>query len=200
MKACLEKFKAQGVIFWDEQSTHLSADTTIAPGTIILPGVITIGKVSIGANCEIGPYAVIKDSEIGANCEIGPFVHIRPDSKLADKVKIGNFCEIKKTTIGTGSKANHLSYLGDSVIGEGVNIGCGTVTVNYDGHKKHVTTIEDGAFVGCNSNLIAPVTIGKQAFVAAGSTIYENVPQGLGIARAKQKNFENWKSPKERNK
>jgi len=199
-KTCLDAYKKGGVVFWDEASTFLSPETTIGAGTVILPGVITIGKVAIGENCEIGPYAVIKESEIGDNCEIGPFVHIRPESKLDNKIKIGNFVEVKKTTIGEGSKANHLSYLGDSVIGSGVNIGCGTVTVNYDGHKKHVTTIEDGAFIGCNSNLIAPVTVGSRAFVAAGSTIYEDVPQGLGIARAKQVNLTDWKSPKERSK
>ena len=190
--------KKDGVTFWDEASTFLSPETVIGSGTEILPGVITMGKVTIGKDCTIGPYCVIKDSEIGDGCEIGPFVHIRPESELADKVKIGNFVEVKKSKIGKGSKASHLSYLGDSVIGEDVNIGCGTVTVNYDGEKKHVTTIEDGAFVGCNANLIAPVTVGARAFVAAGSTIYENVPKGLGIARAKQRNIENWKPPKDR--
>jgi len=197
-KICLKKYIEGGVIFWDEGSTFLSPETVIGAGTVILPGVITIGKVAIGENCEIGPYAVIKESDIGDGCEIGPFVHIRPDSKLDRNVKIGNFVEVKKTTVGEGSKANHLSYLGDSVIGRDVNIGCGTVTVNYDGHKKHVTTIEDGAFVGCNANLIAPVTIGEKAFVAAGSTIYQDVPKGLGVARAKQRNLEDWKPPKER--
>jgi|GEM_PF-5327619 len=192
------KHEENGVLFWEKYGANIDWDVEIGAGTEILPGVIITGKTTIGNNCQIGPYCVIKDSEIGDGCEIGPFVHIRPESELGDKVKLGNFVEVKKSKIGKGSKANHLSYLGDSVIGEGVNIGCGTVTVNYDGKHKHVTTIEDGAFVGCNSNLVAPVTIGERAYVAAGSTIYENVPKGLGIARAKQRNIEDWTPPKDR--
>ena len=124
---------------------------------------------------------------------IGPFVHLRPDTVLSDKVKIGNFVEVKNSVVGVGTKLPHLSYIGDSDVGSKVNIGCGTITVNYDGKKKHRTIIEDGVFVGCNSNLVAPVTIGSESYVAAGSTITKNVPnRGLAFGRARQVVKENW--------
>lgn len=124
---------------------------------------------------------------------IGPYVHLRPDTVIGDNVKIGNFVEVKNSHVGTGSKLPHLSYIGDSDIGSSVNIGCGCITVNYDGKKKHRTIIEDNAFVGCNSNMVAPVTIGAGAYIGAGSTITKDVPgDDLGIARAKQKNIEGW--------
>jgi bifunctional UDP-N-acetylglucosamine pyrophosphorylase/glucosamine-1-phosphate N-acetyltransferase len=124
---------------------------------------------------------------------IGPFAHIRPESTISDEVKIGNFVEIKKAAFGKRSKASHLSYIGDAVVGSDVNIGCGSITVNYDGKNKYLTKIEDNVFIGCNSNLVAPVTVGEGAYVAAGSTITKNVPgKALSIARAKQVNKENY--------
>src|SRR5690606_30701265 len=129
--------------------------------------------------------SVVTESRVGSSASVGPFAHIRPESDLGDQVKIGNFVEVKKTAFGNGSKASHLSYIGDAKVGTNVNIGCGTITVNYDGKNKYVTTIEDDAFVGCNSNLVAPVTVGKGSYVAAGSTITKNVPENsLAIGRA----------------
>ncbi|PLR93305.1 bifunctional UDP-N-acetylglucosamine diphosphorylase/glucosamine-1-phosphate N-acetyltransferase GlmU [Bacillus sp. T33-2] len=198
-----------GVTLIDPDNTYLGADVTIGQDTVILPGTtITDGAVIgteciIGPNseishCEIGDNTVIRqsaafDSKIGSHVNIGPFAHIRPDSHIGDDVKIGNFVEIKKAVIGNGSKASHLSYIGDAEVGEDVNIGCGSITVNYDGKNKYLTKIEDGVFIGCNSNLVAPVTIGKGAYVAAGSTITEDVPgDALSIARARQVNKENY--------
>ena len=133
------------------------------------------------------------EASVGSGCEIGPYVHLRPHTQIADHVKVGNFVEVKNSTVGEGTKLPHLSYLGDSDIGGGVNIGCGTITVNYDGHKKYRTTIEDGAFVGCNSNLVAPVVIGRNAYIGAGSTITKDVPaKALAVARARQFVKEDW--------
>ncbi|RAK16564.1 bifunctional UDP-N-acetylglucosamine pyrophosphorylase/glucosamine-1-phosphate N-acetyltransferase [Anoxybacillus vitaminiphilus] len=198
-----------GVTIIDPEHTYISADVEIGRDTVIYPGTIIEGKTVIGENCVIGPNSEIKncvigdrttirhsvahDSEIGNDVTIGPFAHIRPLSKISDDVRIGNFVEVKKSTFGKGSKASHLSYIGDAEVGADVNIGCGSITVNYDGKHKHLTKIEDGAFIGCNTNLIAPVTIGKGAYVAAGSTITEDVPgNALSIARARQVNKENY--------
>jgi bifunctional UDP-N-acetylglucosamine pyrophosphorylase/glucosamine-1-phosphate N-acetyltransferase len=136
---------------------------------------------------EIKPFSCILQSVIKNFSTIGPFSHLRPNSVLAEKTKVGNFSEVKKSIIGRGSKVPHLSYIGDSEIGEGVNIGAGTITCNYDGKEKHKTIIEDGAFIGSNTNLVAPVRVGKRALIGAGSTITENIPDDkLAIARAKQ--------------
>jgi bifunctional UDP-N-acetylglucosamine pyrophosphorylase / glucosamine-1-phosphate N-acetyltransferase len=198
-----------GVTIIDPEHTYISADAEIGRDTVIYPGTIIEGKTVIGEDCIIGPNSEIKncvignrtsirhsvahDSEIGNDVTIGPFAHIRPLSKISDDVRIGNFVEVKKSTFGKGSKASHLSYIGDAEVGANVNLGCGSITVNYDGKHKHLTKIEDGAFIGCNANLIAPVTIGKGAYVAAGSTITEDVPgNALSIARARQVNKENY--------
>ncbi|WP_044895796.1 bifunctional UDP-N-acetylglucosamine diphosphorylase/glucosamine-1-phosphate N-acetyltransferase GlmU [Bacillus alveayuensis] len=198
-----------GVTIIDPEHTYISADAEIGRDTVIYPGTIIEGKTMIGEDCVIGPNSEIKncvignrttirhsvahDSEIGSDVTIGPFAHIRPSSKISDDVRIGNFVEVKKSTFGKGSKASHLSYIGDAEVGADVNLGCGSITVNYDGKRKHLTKIEDGAFIGCNTNLIAPVTIGKGAYVAAGSTITEDVPgNALSIARARQVNKENY--------
>jgi bifunctional UDP-N-acetylglucosamine pyrophosphorylase/glucosamine-1-phosphate N-acetyltransferase len=200
-----------GVTLIDPSNTYISAETTIGSDTTIFPGTTLLGKTEIGSDCTIGPNSEIKDcrignqttirqsvahnSSIGSEVAIGPFAHIRPDSQISDEVKIGNFVEVKKALFGKGSKASHLSYIGDAKVGADVNLGCGSITVNYDGKRKYETIIEDGAFVGCNSNLIAPVTIGKNAYVAAGSTINNNVPEeALSIARARQTNKENYAS------
>lgn len=204
-----EKHMRNGVTIINPDNTYISAAAEIGRDTLLQPGTMIEGLTVIGENCTIGPNSQIVNSEIGdgtsvhssvvlaskigADTTIGPFAHIRPESALGDKVRIGNFVEVKKSTIGDGSKASHLSYIGDAEVGSGVNFGCGTIVVNYDGKHKHVTTVDDDAFIGCNSNLIAPVKIGKGAYVAAGSTISENVPESsLAIARARQENKEDY--------
>ncbi|HAQ07744.1 MAG TPA: bifunctional UDP-N-acetylglucosamine diphosphorylase/glucosamine-1-phosphate N-acetyltransferase GlmU [Bacillus bacterium] len=198
-----------GVTIIDPDNVYIGTDVTIGQDTVIYPGTTISGKTEIGSECQIGPNSEISDCEIGNNTvirqsaafnskigsevNIGPFAHIRPDSTIHDEVKIGNFVEIKKAVFGRGSKASHLSYIGDAEVGADVNIGCGSITVNYDGKNKYLTKIEDGVFVGCNSNLVAPVTIGKGAYVAAGSTITEDVPgEALAVARARQVNKEDY--------
>ncbi|MBU7594092.1 bifunctional UDP-N-acetylglucosamine diphosphorylase/glucosamine-1-phosphate N-acetyltransferase GlmU [Metabacillus halosaccharovorans] len=198
-----------GVTIIDPDNTYISVDAKIGRDTTIYPGTMIIGETVIGEECVIGPNTEIKncnigtkttirqsvahDSEIGSEVQIGPFAHIRPSSHISDEVKIGNFVEIKKSSMGKGSKASHLSYIGDAEVGSDVNLGCGSITVNYDGKNKFLTKIEDGAFIGCNSNLIAPVTVGKGAYVAAGSTVTNDVPEkALTVARARQVNKENY--------
>ncbi|KYG32820.1 bifunctional UDP-N-acetylglucosamine diphosphorylase/glucosamine-1-phosphate N-acetyltransferase GlmU [Priestia endophytica] len=204
-----KKHMLNGVTIQDPANTYISADAEIGRDTVLLPGVVINGKVSIGERSVIGPHSelkdcqigeettirqsVVHDSEVGHKVNIGPFAHIRPQSLIGDEVRVGNFVEIKKSTFGKGSKASHLSYIGDAEVGKDVNLGCGSITVNYDGKNKFLTKIEDGAFVGCNSNLIAPVTVGSGAYVAAGSTITDDVPgEALSIARAKQVNKEDY--------
>ena len=204
-----EEHMRNGVSLIDPDHTYISSDAIIGRDTVIYPGSMILSETVIGENCIIGPNTEIKnctvlngttirqsvahDSQIGNDVTIGPFAHIRPLSTIADEVKIGNFVEIKKSSFGKGSKASHLSYIGDAEIGTDVNLGCGSITVNYDGKNKFLTKIEDGAFIGCNSNLVAPVTIGKGAFVAAGSTITNDVPEkALTVARARQINKENY--------
>jgi bifunctional UDP-N-acetylglucosamine pyrophosphorylase / glucosamine-1-phosphate N-acetyltransferase len=198
-----------GVTLIDPDHTYIELDVVIGADTIVQPGTLLSGKTVIGEDCIIGPNSEIKDCEIGngtvvkqsvahnswigSNVNIGPFAHIRPDSHIEENVKIGNFVEVKKSSFGKGSKASHLSYIGDAEVGSNVNIGCGSITVNYDGKNKFLTRIEDGVFVGCNSNLVAPVTIGKNAYIAAGSTITNDIPaEALSIARARQVNKENY--------
>lgn len=204
-----EKHMRNGVTIIDPDHTYISADSVIGRDTVLYPGTIISGKSEIGENNSIGPNTEIKDSTIGNGnvirqsvvhdstiehfATIGPFAHIRPLSTISEKVKIGNFVEVKKSTMASGSKASHLSYIGDAEIGKDVNLGCGSITVNYDGVNKYKTKVEDGAFIGCNSNLIAPVTVGKNAYVAAGSTVTNDVPdESLAIARARQTTKENY--------
>ncbi|MFS0784143.1 bifunctional UDP-N-acetylglucosamine diphosphorylase/glucosamine-1-phosphate N-acetyltransferase GlmU [Bacillus sp. 1P06AnD] len=200
-----------GVTLIDPKNTYIENDVVIGQDTIVYPGTIIKSGSKIGSECIIGPHSEIvnceigdstvirqsiaHDSVIGSDVAVGPFAHIRPQSQLSDKVKVGNFVEIKKTSIGEGSKASHLSYLGDAEIGAGVNVGCGSITVNYDGKNKFLTKIGDGVFVGCNSNLIAPVSVGEGAYIAAGSTITDDVPgNAMAIARSRQTNKENYAS------
>jgi bifunctional UDP-N-acetylglucosamine pyrophosphorylase/glucosamine-1-phosphate N-acetyltransferase len=192
---------ADGVMI--EPTVEIDVDTTVLPNTVIY------GKTEIGKNCVIGPNSYIENSVIGDNsvldntkcrlarvgsfASIGPFVQIRPDSVINDNVHLGNFVEVKNSTIDDGTKVSHLTYVGDSDVGKNVNFGCGTVTVNYNGKAKYRTTIGDNVFIGCNTNLIAPVKIGDNSYTAAGSTITDDVPPAsLGIARAKQVNKEGW--------
>ncbi|WP_102347998.1 bifunctional UDP-N-acetylglucosamine diphosphorylase/glucosamine-1-phosphate N-acetyltransferase GlmU [Bacillus sp. Marseille-P3661] len=198
-----------GVTIIDINNTYISSDAVIGADTIIYPGTVIKGNSIIGEDCVIGPnseigncsisdrteikHSVAYDSTIGSDVNIGPFAHIRPQSNIEDEVKIGNFVEVKKSSFGRGSKASHLSYIGDAEVGRDVNLGCGAITVNYDGEKKYLTKIEDGVFVGCNANLVAPVTIGENSFIAAGSTITEDVPaNSLSIARSRQTNKEGY--------
>ena len=200
-----ERHMRNGVTIINPATTHISADAVIGSDTVLLPGVIIEGKTVIGEDCKIGPNSHIVNSEIGNattihssvvlnsivghETAVGPFAHLRPDSTLGDHVKIGNFVEVKKSSLGDNTKVSHLSYIGDAEIGQNVNIGCGSITVNYDGKNKFKTTIEDDVFVGCNSNLVAPITIGAGSFIAAGSTITKEVPvDALAIARARQEN------------
>ncbi|EMY4799383.1 TPA: bifunctional UDP-N-acetylglucosamine diphosphorylase/glucosamine-1-phosphate N-acetyltransferase GlmU [Bacillus pacificus] len=203
------KNMVNGVTIIDPSNTYISADAIIGSDTVLHPGTIIEGNTVIGSDCEIGPHTVIRDSEIGdrttirqstvhdsklgTEVSVGPFAHIRPDSVIGDEVRVGNFVEIKKTVFGNRSKASHLSYIGDAQVGEGVNLGCGSITVNYDGKNKFKTVIGNGVFIGCNSNLVAPVTVEDGAYVAAGSTITENVPsKALSVARARQVNKEDY--------
>ena len=208
--ARIDALRAAGVTLLDPSTTFIDDDVTIGGGTVIHPGVTLEGRTRIGANCRIRSWVRIADSTIGDNVfindscvidesrvdddgRVGPFAHLRPGSHMKDGSRVGNFVELKKTVLGEGSKANHLAYLGNATIGAGVNIGAGTITCNYDGEKKHPTVIEDGAFIGSNSQLVAPVTIGAGAYVAAGSSITEDVPPGaLGIARGRQTNVLDW--------
>lgn len=194
-----------GVNIIDINNTYISTDVVIGANTTIEPGCILKGKTVIGSHCHIGPYcefenvvvkdnveikfSVISDSIIESGTDIGPYARLRTNCHILENVHIGNFVEMKKAVFGKGSKSAHLTYIGDAEVGSNVNIGCGTITVNYDGKNKSMTKIEDDAFIGCNSNLVAPVTIGKNAFIAAGSTITKDVEEdAMGIARARQEN------------
>jgi len=205
---------AAGVTIVDPSSTYIAPEVEIGADTVIHPGVHLEGRTRIGARCEILPsvriidstvddevvinsFCLINDAHVASGARIGPFAHLRPQSDVGVDAHVGNFVELKKTTLGRGSKANHLAYLGDATIGERVNVGAGTITCNYDGTLKHQTVIEDGAFIGSDSQLIAPVRVGKGAYVAAGSSITEDVPaESLAIARGKQTNKEGWVAQK----
>ena len=207
---------ASGVTIENPATAYIDAGVTIGADTILHPGVSLEGRTTIGAGCEIHSGTRICDSTIGDrvvilnHCVItqaavadgacvGPFAHLRPEADVRAGARVGNFVELKKTVLGAGSKANHLAYLGDAIIGEKVNIGAGTITCNYDGTTKNQTVIEDGAFVGSDSQLIAPVTIGKGAYVGSGSTIREDVPAGaLAISAGRQRNIEGWVEKKKR--
>lgn len=197
-----------GVYFVDPDNAYIGPLVQIGEGTVIYPGNIIEGATIIGRDCELGlgnriissnignscviQYTVITDSILADGIKIGPFCHIRPGSRIEAGVKIGDFVEIKNSFIGEGTKVPHLSYVGDSDVGERVNFGCGCVTVNYDGHTKSRTKIGDDVFIGCNVNMIAPISLGNGAYIAAGSTIDKDVNVGLAIARARQVNKESW--------
>src|SRR5258707_2063396 len=199
-----------GVVIYKPETCVIDSDVQIAADTVIEPFVQVLGKTTIGADCRIRSYSIISDSTIGDRVQVrpgcvidhseianevllGPYSHLRPGSDIGQGAHVGNFVETKKIKLGRGSKANHLTYLGDAKIGEGVNIGAGTITCNYDGVEKHVTVIEDGAFIGSDSTLVAPVRIGKGAYVAAGSSITHDVPDdALAFGRARQEIKEGW--------
>jgi len=173
-------------------NVFLEGDTNIGERCIIEEGCKIINS-SVGDGSVIKSHSVIESSQVGQNVSIGPFARLRPECIIEDKARIGNFVEIKKSRLGRGTKANHLSYIGDAIIGKDVNIGAGTITCNYDGIKKHQTIIEDGAFIGSDTQLVAPVKVGKNAYIGSGSTITKNVPPGsLALSRAEQRNIEGW--------
>lgn len=208
-KKILARLIASGVNIPCADGVIVSEEAEIEAPCVILPNTQIYGKTKISAGAVIGPSSVVEDcvigegakinashcysSEICSGAEIGPFVRIRPGSLVGEKARVGNFVEIKNSEVKKGAKISHLSYVGDAAVGEGVNIGCGVATVNFDGRNKHRTVIEDGAFIGCGVNLVAPVTVGRDAFVAAGSTVTEDVPENaLAIARSRQENKKDW--------
>ncbi|MDD3395312.1 MAG: bifunctional UDP-N-acetylglucosamine diphosphorylase/glucosamine-1-phosphate N-acetyltransferase GlmU [Anaerotignum sp.] len=214
MKARINRHHMEnGVTLEDPQNTYIGADVKIGMDTVILPGCVLEGNTEIGEDCKIGPNSRLTDmrigngvafqsstgieSEIGNNTTVGPFAYIRPNCKIGSNVKIGDFVEVKNSTVGNGTKIPHLAYIGDTDAGEKVNFGCGSIMVNYDGQKKHRTVVEDHVFVGCNVNLVAPVTVKAGAYIAAGSTITRDVPEGvLAVARARQQVITGWKKKK----
>lgn len=198
-----------GVVFIDLKAVYIDEGVRIGKGTVIYPCVVLEGDVKIGENCTIGQNTRIKDSiigngtsiqssvilesKVGNETSVGPFAYLRPNSEIGSHCKVGDFVEIKNSRLDDGAKAAHLTYVGDSDVGKKVNLGCGVVFVNYDGSKKYRSVVEDGAFIGCNVNLVSPVHVGKDAYVAAGSTITNDVEDGaLYVARSKGKSIEGW--------
>jgi len=206
----LEQLMKDGVTVIDPSVTWLEEGVEVGADSILEPMVSLRGRTRLGKNVEVGqgsiledvevadgakilPYCHMTDSKVGKGAVLGPFARLRPGADIREGAHVGNFVELKKSVLGKGSKANHLSYLGDAVIGEGCNIGAGTITCNYDGANKHVTTIEDGAFVGSDTQLVAPITVGKGAYVGTGATVREDVPPGsLAVSAGKQRNIEGW--------
>ena len=183
-----------GVTLKSPETVFLSQDTKFGKNVIINPYVVIGKKTKIGSNVEILPFTHIENATLESKVKVGPFSRIRPGSFLSKGSKIGNFVEVKKSKLGQNSKVNHLSYIGDALIGKDVNIGAGTITCNYDGKKKNTTKILDGAFIGSNTALIAPIKIGKKALVGAGSTLTKNVKdKSLALTRAKQVEIKNYK-------
>ena len=205
-----DELMAAGVTIEDPATAYIDREVTIGPDTIIRPGVSIEGQTSIGSGCEIHSgvrivnsvigdrvvvynHCVINESRVENDARLGPFAHLRIDVAVRERARVGNFVELKKTTLGAGSKSMHLAYLGDATIGEKVNIGAGTITCNYDGVAKNPTVIENGAFIGSDTQLVAPVTVGAGAYVGSGTTIREDVPPGaLAVSAGKQRNIEGW--------
>lgn len=205
----LRRLEKQGAVIWDRQSCWADPTVRVDAGTELLPGTILRGSTVIGRNCRLGPNTLLEncrigdgvtvnasqcyDAEVGDGTTVGPFAYLRPGTAVGRNCRVGDFVELKNSVIGDGTKVSHLTYVGDSDVGENVNFGCGTVTVNYDRARKHRTTIGNNCFIGCNTNLVAPVTLGDGAYTAAGSTITEDVPaNALAVARARQTVKEQW--------
>ena len=209
-----EELMAAGVTIEDPATTYVDDNVRVGPDTVIHPGVTLEGSTTIGARCElhssvrivnsavgddvtVNNFCVITDARVDAGGRIGPFAHLRPGTIVRETARVGNFVELKKATLGPGSRANHLSYVGDATVGAGVNVGAGTITCNYDGRSKHQTTVEDGAFIGSGTQLVAPVTVGRGAYVAAGSCVTRDVPpDALAVGRVPQENKPDWATRK----
>ena len=204
-----QELLAAGVELWDPASVYVEETVTVGAGTVLLPGTILRGTTTVGSGCTIGPNVMLTDctveegctinaaqceeSIIRANCQIGPYTHIRPGCDVGEGSKIGAFVQLKNSVLGKGTKMAHLTYVGDSDVGDGCNFGCGTVTCNYDGFKKSRTTIGSGVFIGCHTNFIPPVTVGDGAFIAAATTVTKDVPpDALAVGRPHQVNREGW--------
>jgi len=214
----VQRLMAQGVTIFRPETCVIDAQVEVDADTVIEPYVQLLGATKIGEDCRVRSYSVIQNSTlangvlvrngcvldeaiVGVGAMLGPYAHLRPGSEIGEGAHVGNFVETKKTRMGRGSKANHLSYLGDAEIGEGVNIGAGAITCNYDGVHKHATKIGDGVFVGSDSTLVAPLTIGEGAYIAAGSCITEDVPEGaLALGRSRQTTKPGWVSARKANK
>jgi bifunctional UDP-N-acetylglucosamine pyrophosphorylase/glucosamine-1-phosphate N-acetyltransferase len=206
----LDALMESGVTILDPASTYIEDTVAVGPDTVVYPQVVIEGATAIGGECVIGsgchvtssrigdrvrlrPYCVLTEALVEEGAELGPFCHLRPQAHIGSRAKIGNFVEVKKSRIGRGSKANHLAYIGDATVGENVNIGAGAITCNYDGWAKHPTVIGDGAFVGTNASLVAPITVGEGAYIGSGSVITKDVPpESLAVARARQENKEGY--------
>ncbi len=187
-----------GVTFVDPAQVYIDVGVEIGPDTVIEPGCVIQGSSVLGEGVHLKSQCVVESSRLDDDVILGPMAHLRPNCHLKAGVKIGNFVEIKNSTLGEGSKSAHLTYIGDATVGDKVNFGCGVVVVNYDGLDKHRTTVEDEVFIGCNANLVAPLTVGKKAFIAAGTTVTKNVPEDtLAVARSKQEHLEGWVSRRE---
>ena len=209
LQAKREQLLSEGVLMMDPAAVYVEDAVTVGAGTMLLPGVILRGNTAVGKNCTIGPQTMLtgctvgdgctinasqcEESDIEAGCQIGPYTHIRPHCSVGAGSKIGAFVQLKNCSLGKGTKMAHLTYVGDSDVGEGCNFGCGTVTCNYDGFQKHRTTIGSHVFVGCNTNFVPPVTVEDGAFIAAGTTVTQHVPEdAMAIGRARQEIKEGW--------
>ena len=193
-----QRLMEEGVTLIDPETTYVDGTVEVGPDTIIEPGCSILGDTRIGRSVHIKAGSYIEDSCLDEGVVFGPYSHLRPGSHLKAGVKIGNFVEIKNSVLGPGSKSAHLTYIGDADVGAGVNFGCGSVVVNYDGYEKHRSVVGDEVFVGCNVNLVSPVVVEPHAFLAAGSTITKSVPEdALAVSRSRQRNIEGWVSKKE---
>ena len=217
LQAKREQLLKAGVIMMDPAAVYVEEDVTVGAGTLLLPGTILRGRTVIGENCCIGPQTMITDcvveegcavntsqceeSTIKKNCQIGPYTHIRPHCVVGEGSKIGAFVQLKNCNLGRGTKMAHLTYVGDSDVGDDCNFGCGTITCNYDGFRKYRTAIGSRVFVGCNTNFVPPVTVGDGAFIAAGTTVTEDVPKdAMAIGRARQEIKKGWAEENRRKK
>lgn len=205
----LSRLIRNGVEIWDVNNCYVDPDVFVGPGTVLLPGTMLVKGTVVGRNCRIGPNSYLEgtkvddgatvnasqlyDAIVGEGTDVGPFAYVRPGTIIGKNCRVGDFVEVKNSTVGDGTLISHLTYVGDSDVGSRVNFGCGTVTVNYDRVKKHRTLVGDDAFIGCNTNLVAPVSVGNGAYIAAGSTITEDVPAGaLAVARNRQTVKKDW--------
>lgn len=198
-----------GVLMMDPDSVYVEDEVTVGAGTLLLPGTILRGSTAVGPNCQIGPQVMLtnctvgegcvinasqcEDSTIEKNCQIGPYTHIRPHCVVGEGSKIGAFVQLKNCNLGKGTKMAHLTYVGDTDVGDDCNFGCGTITCNYDGFQKFRSTIGSGVFIGCNTNLVSPVHVGDGAFIAADTTVTEDIPQdAMAIGRSRQQIKDGW--------